>query len=364
MLAAKSGCIGRPASPGSVKRRFAVSPSIISTAWRRYQETGHYTRRAGQGGRRALTQQQDRHLLLCTRRTARAPQNNLWQAIGVHVSEQTVRNRLHKGLTSSSGTCAHRPAPCSSIGRSTIRALFTSQMSRFTLNTCDRHERVQRYLGERYAVCNIIQYDRFGGGAVIAWGDMSLEGRTDLHVIANGPWLLSETGMKTSERLSDLGWPLTWPPCSPDLNPIKPTYGMLCIGASDTTKYSHRLSRSSLMPWSRSGRSSPRTPSADSPGACPDAVGSAYRHVGTLHTTEPHYECRDKIHATWIGLQFIFIALFSSVIFLFSHEWVGNFVFHCALLFTSQGIIQCTSVKIFKLNNSLMSMWCVLKVFP
>ncbi|KAJ8333842.1 hypothetical protein SKAU_G00411610 [Synaphobranchus kaupii] len=58
--------------------------------------------------------------------------------------------------------------------------------SRFTLSTCDRRERVWRRRGERYAACNIIQHDRFGGGSVMVWGGISLEGRTNLHVLANG----------------------------------------------------------------------------------------------------------------------------------------------------------------------------------
>lgn len=36
-------------SIGAVARRFAVSPSTVSRAWRRYQVTGHHTRRAGHG---------------------------------------------------------------------------------------------------------------------------------------------------------------------------------------------------------------------------------------------------------------------------------------------------------------------------
>ncbi|KAI4902132.1 hypothetical protein NFI96_025541 [Prochilodus magdalenae] len=43
-----------------------------------------------------------------------------------------------------------------------------------------------RRRGEWYAACNTIQHDWFGGGSVMVWGGISLEGRIDLYRLDNG----------------------------------------------------------------------------------------------------------------------------------------------------------------------------------
>lgn len=116
-------------------RRFAVSPSTVSRAWRRHQRAGHYSRRARQG---RIGHQPSSRPSICSsvwgETGGELPpnwvlQNDLQQATGEHVSNQTVRN------------------------------IVLTHESRFTLSTRDRREGVWRHYGERYAFCNIIQHD-------------------------------------------------------------------------------------------------------------------------------------------------------------------------------------------------------------
>ncbi|GFY34898.1 transposable element Tcb2 transposase [Trichonephila clavipes] len=107
----------------------------------------------GQGRRRATTPNEDRYLVLTARRhrnmNATLLQQHLRSATGTTVSTQTVRNRLY-GV----GLYARRP---------------------------------MRNRGSRNNPAFVHKSVRFGGGGVLMYGGISIDGRTDLYIIRYGP---------------------------------------------------------------------------------------------------------------------------------------------------------------------------------
>ncbi|GFW16420.1 transposable element Tcb2 transposase [Trichonephila clavipes] len=133
-----------------------------------FLETGSAGRRPGQGRRWATTSNEDRYLVLTARRhrnmKATLFQRHLRSATGTRVSTQFVRNRLH-GV----GLYARRP------------------MSRFSLHPDNRHIFIWRDRGSRNNPAFVHESVRFGGGGVLVYGGISIDGRTDLYIIRDGP---------------------------------------------------------------------------------------------------------------------------------------------------------------------------------
>jgi transposase len=183
-----------------VSRDLRVSPSVIQRLWNRFRETGQYVRRAAQGRNRKTTQNQDRFLVLSSLRkriaTARDLLNDLRRAHGIEISDQTVRNRLKEAKLK-----PRRPVPAPRLTQHHKEArmrfaldhrdwqlrhwtpvLFTDE-PRFGLARCDGRVRVYRRPGERYTAATVQEVDRFGGGSVMIWAEISIDNRTDLVVV-------------------------------------------------------------------------------------------------------------------------------------------------------------------------------------
>ncbi|GFW69200.1 transposable element Tcb1 transposase [Trichonephila clavipes] len=128
-----------------------------------FLETGSAGRRPGQGRRRwATTPNEDRYLVLTARRhrnmNATLLQQHLRSATGTRVSTHTVRTRLH-GVD----LYARRPMVC----------------VRLTSRPSDR--------GSRNNPVFVHESLRFGGRGVLVYGGISIDGRTDLYIIQDGP---------------------------------------------------------------------------------------------------------------------------------------------------------------------------------
>jgi transposase len=184
----------------SIAERFGVMQSTISIVINRYLETGINKRRTGKGRKRMTTAKQDRFLRLQTLRQRFVTSTSLQEAFSLRynalISQDTIRRRLaeHQPLpnvpvTGPLLTAEHRlefaHAHLNWQEADWARVLFTNE-SRFCRFSNDMRMRVYRRPEERYVQCNIAQTVSYGGGSIMVWGGISLEGRTELVIVNQG----------------------------------------------------------------------------------------------------------------------------------------------------------------------------------
>jgi transposase len=184
----------------SIAERFGVMQSTIARVINRYLETGINKRRTGKGRKRMTTANQGRFLRLQTLRQRFVTSTSLQEAFSLRynalISQDTIRRRLaeHQLLpyvpaTGPLLTAEHRlefaHAHLNWQEADWARVLFTNE-SRFCRFSKDRRMRVYRRPGEPYVQCNIAQAVSYGGGSIVVWGGISLEGRTELVIVNQG----------------------------------------------------------------------------------------------------------------------------------------------------------------------------------
>ncbi|GFX37669.1 transposable element Tcb1 transposase [Trichonephila clavipes] len=246
---------------------------VVGRVWNHFLETGSAGRRPGQGRRRKTTPNEDRYLVLTARRhrnmNATLLQQHLRSATGTTVSTQTVRNRLH-----SVGLYARRSMVC---------VILTSRHRRNRSEWATEH---MNFRGSRNNPAFVHESVRFGGGGVLVYGGYSIDGRTDLYIIRDGPltarryrdeilrpivvpyaaaigddFILMDDNCRPhrANLVEDFLFEerivrMEWPACSPDMNKIEHIWNALrrrIAGHQPPPQTLQELERALLEEWDR-----------------------------------------------------------------------------------------------------------------
>ncbi|GFU42743.1 transposable element Tcb2 transposase [Trichonephila clavipes] len=164
---------------------------------------GMCSRRHGGGRVRSTTPAEDRYIVLSAKGTG-APQLSRWQISFLlpqekQISRKTVARRLRGG-----GLYARRPVVCVPLTRQHRTArlqwcrehhnwteqdwacvLFSDEVG-FSLSSDCRRQLIWRESGTAYRPENIQEKDRYPTCSIMVWAGIMTNGRTCLHVVANG----------------------------------------------------------------------------------------------------------------------------------------------------------------------------------
>ncbi|GFX38416.1 transposable element Tcb2 transposase [Trichonephila clavipes] len=186
-----------------VAREFDIAHSVVSRLWKSFKTTGMCSRRHGGGRVRSTMPAEDRCIVLSAKRnrrtTAQQVANQFLAASGKQISRKTVARRLRGG-----GLYARRPIVCVPLTRQHRNArlqwcrehhnwteqdwacVLFSDESRFSLSSDCRRQLIWRESGTAYRPENIQEKDRYPTCSIMVWAGIMINGRTRLHVVANG----------------------------------------------------------------------------------------------------------------------------------------------------------------------------------
>ncbi|GFX69978.1 transposable element Tcb2 transposase [Trichonephila clavipes] len=186
-----------------VAREFDIAHSVVSRLWKSFKTTGMCSRRHGGGRVRSMTSAEDRYIILSAKRnrrtTAQQVANQFLAASGKQISRKTVARRLRGG-----GLYARRHVVCVPLTRQHHTArlqwcrehhnwteqdwacVLFSDESRFSLSSDCRSQLIWRGSGTAYRPENIQEKDLYPTCSIMVWVGIMVNGRTRLHVVANG----------------------------------------------------------------------------------------------------------------------------------------------------------------------------------
>ncbi|GFT00896.1 transposable element Tcb2 transposase [Trichonephila clavipes] len=157
-----------------VAREFDIAHSVVSRLWKSFKTTGMCSIRHGGGHVRSTTPAEDRYIILSARRNRRTTTQQVANQF-LAASGKLYRNarlqwcREHHNRTEQDWACV----------------LFSDE-SRFSLSSDCRRQLIWRESGTVYRPENIQEKDRYPTCSIMVWAGIMINGRTRLHVVANG----------------------------------------------------------------------------------------------------------------------------------------------------------------------------------
>ncbi|GFX82115.1 transposable element Tcb1 transposase [Trichonephila clavipes] len=160
-----------------VAREFDIAHSVVSRLCKPFKTTEMCSRRHGGDRVRSTTPAEDRYIVLSAKRnrrtTAQQVANQFLAASGKQISQKTVDRRLRGG-----GLYARRPVVCVPL---------TRQHRTARLQWCrEHHNWTEQDWACVYRPENIQEKDRYPTCSIMVWAGIMINGRTRLHVVANG----------------------------------------------------------------------------------------------------------------------------------------------------------------------------------
>ncbi|GFU91635.1 transposable element Tcb2 transposase [Trichonephila clavipes] len=145
-----------------VAREFDIALSVVSRLWKSFKTTGMCSRRHGGGRVRSTTPAENRYIVLSAKRNRRTTAQQ-------HRTARLQWCREHHNWTEQDWACV----------------LFSDE-SRFSLSSDCRRQLIWRESGTAYRPENIQEKDRYPTCSIMVWAGIMINGRTHLHVVANG----------------------------------------------------------------------------------------------------------------------------------------------------------------------------------
>ncbi|GFY30145.1 cytochrome P450 3A5, partial [Trichonephila clavipes] len=162
-----------------VAREFDIAHSVVSRLWKSFKTTGMCSRRHGGGRVRSTTPAEDRYIVLSAKKnrrtTAQQGADQFLASSGKQISRKTVDRRLRGG-----GLYTRRPVVCVPLTRQHRTARL--QWCREHHNWTEQDWACVLFSDEK----NIQEKDRYPTCSIMVWAGIMINGRTRLHVVANG----------------------------------------------------------------------------------------------------------------------------------------------------------------------------------